>query len=127
MSKEKSVKQEKLKEAAAEESAEDVSPKSKRKKKTGKSQKQLVLVEEKEVEQPLATRGRVKTKVESSLPQAPVSPSVHGLSGPSGRTRSKQQRPEDPVERERRARPRPPFALLSCSFVVSPLLLSSLD
>nr|POF26635.1 hypothetical protein CFP56_53883 [Quercus suber] len=67
MSKGKSVKQEKLKEAAAEESVEDVGPKSKKKKKTGKSQKQLILAEEKEVEQPLATRGRVKTKSKCKL------------------------------------------------------------
>ena len=112
MSKGKTIKQEKLKEAAAEESAEDVGPKTKKKKKTGKSQKQLILAEEKEVEQPLSIRGRVKTKVESSFPQALVSPSVHGSSGPSGRTRSKQQRPGDPVDRKRRARPLSFFALL---------------
>ena len=112
MSKGKAIKQEKLKEAAAEESAEDVGPKPK-KKKAGKSRKQLVLVEEKEVEQPLATKGRVKTKVESSFPPAPVSPSVHGSLGPSGRTRSRQQRLGDPVERERRARPLSSFALFA--------------
>nr|POF26636.1 hypothetical protein CFP56_53883 [Quercus suber] len=33
-----------------------------------------------------------------------MSPSVHGSSGPSGRIRSKQQRPGDPVERERRSK-----------------------
>ena len=76
--KEKRIKQEKLKEAELEESTEgaEVSPETKRRK-TGKSQKQLVIFEEierigspivgKEMVQSLATRTRVKTKVEFSL------------------------------------------------------------
>ena len=63
-SKEKVIKQEKLKEAEVEGSADGIGPETK-KRKTGKSQKQLVLSEEKEVEQPSAIRTRVKTKVES--------------------------------------------------------------
>ena len=47
-----------------------------------------MLSEEKEVEQTLAIRTRVKTKVESSFSQVPVSSSVHGSLGPFGRTRS---------------------------------------
>ena len=66
ISKEKVIKQEKLKEAKVEGSAEGIGPKTK-KRKTGKSQKQLVLSEEKEVDQPLAIRTQVKTKVESSF------------------------------------------------------------
>ena len=60
-----------------------------------------MLSEEKEVELPLAIRTRVKTKVESSFSQVPVSSSVHGSLGSSGRTHSKQKRLGDPVERER--------------------------
>ena len=66
MSKEKAIKQEKLKEAEVEGSPEGIGPETK-KRKTGKSQKQLVFSEEKEVEQPLAIRIRVKTKVEFSF------------------------------------------------------------
>ena len=43
----------------------------------------------------------MKTKVESSFSQVLVSYSVHGSLGPSRRTRSKQKRLGDPVERER--------------------------
>ena len=43
----------------------------------------------------------MKTKVKSSFSQVPMSSSVHGSSGPSRRTRSKQKRLGDPVERER--------------------------
>ena len=43
----------------------------------------------------------MKTKVESSFFQVPISSSVHGSLGPSGHTRSKQKRLGDPVERER--------------------------
>ena len=43
----------------------------------------------------------MKTKVKSSFSQVPVSSSVHGSLGPFGRTRSKQKRLGDPVERER--------------------------
>ena len=100
ISKEKAIKQEKLKEAEVEGSAKGISPKTK-KWKTGKSQKQLVLSKEKEVEQPLAIRTQVKTKVESSFSQVSMSSSVHGSLGPSGHTRSKQKRLGDPVERER--------------------------
>ena len=60
-----------------------------------------MLFEEKEVEQPLAIRTRVKTKVECSFSQVLVSSSIHGSLGPSGRTRSKQKRLGDPVEREK--------------------------
>ena len=66
MSKERAIKQEKLKEAEVEGSAEGIGLETK-KRKTGKSQKQLMLFEEKEVEQPLAIRTWVKTKVESSF------------------------------------------------------------
>ena len=55
-----------MKEAEVEGSAEGIGLKTK-KRRTGKSQKQLVLSEEKEVEQPLVIRTRVKTKVESSF------------------------------------------------------------
>ena len=55
MSKERAIKQEKLKEAEVEGSAEGIGLETK-KRKTWKSQKQLVLSEEKEVEQPLAIR-----------------------------------------------------------------------
>ena len=64
-----------------------------------------MLSKEKEIEQPLAIRTQVKTKVESSFSQVPVSSSVHGSLGPSGHTHSKQKRLGDPVERGRRARP----------------------
>ena len=120
---EKRIKQEKLKEANLEESTKGVeaSPETKRRK-TRKSQKQLVILKEtkrigspimgKKVGQSLATRTRVKTKVESSLSQVPVSSSVHGSLGspdyvpqsplgPFGRTRSKQKTIRDPVEREK--------------------------
>ena len=90
-----------------------------KKRKTGKSQKQLVLSEEKEVKQPLAIRTWVKTKVESSFSQVPMSSSVHGSLGPSRHTRSKQKRLGDPVERERRARPLSFFSLLCCSLLLS--------
>ena len=43
----------------------------------------------------------MKTKVESSFSQVPVSSSVHGSLGPSGCTCSKQKRLGDLVERER--------------------------
>ena len=75
-----------------------------------------MLSEEKEVELPLAIRTRVKTKVESSLSQVPVSSSVHGSLGSSGRTHSKQKRLGDPVERERereREKDKASFLLLS--------------
>jgi len=93
-----------LKEAEVKGSAEGIGPETKNMR-TGKSHKMLVLFEEKEVKQPLAIRTRVKTKVESSFSQVLVSSSIHGSLGPSGRTRSKQRRLGDPVEREKRARP----------------------
>ena len=121
--KEKRIKQEKLKEAELEESTEgaEVSPETKRRK-TGKSQKQLVIFEEterigsptveKEMVQSLATRTRVKTKVEFSLSQVSMSSSVHDSLGspdfvpqsplgPSGCTHSKQKTIGDPIEREK--------------------------
>ena len=77
-----------------------------------------MLFEEKEVEQPLAIRTRVKTKVEYSFSQVLMSSLIHGSLGPSGRTRSKQKRLGDPVERERRARPLSFFSLLCCSLLL---------
>ena len=57
-----------MKDAEVEESADgtEAGPEAK-KRKTGKSQKQLVAPEEKEVGQPLAIRTQKKTKVESSF------------------------------------------------------------
>ena len=69
MSKERAIKQEKLKEAEVEGSAEGIGP-AKKKRETGKSQKQLVLSKEKEVEQPLAIRTRVKTKLVFFFPSS---------------------------------------------------------
>ena len=77
-----------------------------------------MLFEEKEVEQPLAIRTWVKTKVEYSFSQVLMSSLIHGSLGPSGRTRSKQKRLGDPVERERRARPLSFFSLLCCSLLL---------
>ena len=82
--------------------------------------------EEKEVEQPLATRTRKKTKVEFSFFQVPVTSSVHGPLGssdfvsqpplgPTGHTCSKQKTIKESVERERRARPLSFFSLLYLS------------
>ena len=70
-----------------------------------------MLSEEKEVEQPLAIRTWVKTKVESSFSQVLVSSLVHGSLGPSRRTRSKQKRLGDPVEREREGQGPFPYSL----------------
>ena len=119
MSKERTIKQEKLKEVEVEGSVEGIGPETK-KRKTGKSQKQLVLSEEKKVEQPLAIRTWVNTKVESSFSQVLVSSSVHGSLGLFGRTHSKQKRLGDPIEREkdRRARPLSFFSLLCCSLLL---------
>ena len=107
--------------------------KKKKKKKNGKTHKQLVAHEEKEVGQPLTIRTWKKTKVESSFFQAPVTSSVHvplGSSdfvsqsplGPSGRTRSKQKTIKESVERERRARPLSFFSILCLSLLLQPLL-----
>ena len=82
--------------------------------------------EEKEVGQPLATRTRKKTKVESSFSHVPVTSSVHGPLGfsdfvsqpplrPSGRTRSKQKTIKESVEREKG---KTSFLLLSFIFVI---------
>ena len=68
--------------------------------------------EEKEVGQPLTTRSRKKTKVESSFFQAPVTSSAHGPLGssdfvsqsplgPFRCTRSKQKTIKESIERER--------------------------
>ena len=107
-----------------------------KKRKTGKSQKQLVIFEEikrigsptvgEEVAQSLATRTQVKTKVESSLSQVPVSSSIHDSLGspdfvsqsplgPSKHTCSKQKTIGDSVKRERRARSLSFFSHLCCS------------
>ena len=110
MSKERAIKQEKLKEARVEGSAEGIGPKTK-KRKAGKSQKQLVLSEEKEAKQPLAIKTQVKTKVESSFSQVPVNSLVHGSLGPSERTRSKQKKLGDPREREKEGQGLFPFSL----------------
>ena len=96
----KDVRPEKTKTVDVEESTEGVKtgPETKRRK-TGKSQTHLVSQEDKEVRQPLASRTRKKTKVESSFSQVPVTASVHGSLGssdfvsqpplgPSRRTRS---------------------------------------
>ena len=122
----KEIRPEKMKAVDVEESTGGMKagPKEKRRK-TGKSQKQLVSQKEKEVGQPLATRTRKKTKVESSFSQVPVTSSVHGPLGssdfvsqsplgPSGRTHSKQKTLKESVkrERERRARPLSFFSLL---------------
>ena len=45
-----------------------------------------------------------------------MSSSVHGSLGPSGRTRSKQKRLGDPIERERRARPLSFFYFAVCCY-----------
>ena len=71
-----------------------------KRRKTGKSQAHLASQEGKDVREPLVSRTRKKTKVESSFSQVPVTASVHGSLGssdlvsqpplgPSGRTRSK--------------------------------------
>ena len=82
--KKRKIKQEKVKRAEVEESAKgtEVGPET-RKRKTARSQKQLVMSEEpervssptvgKEVGHPLIPRTRVKSKVESSLSQVPMS------------------------------------------------------
>jgi len=135
--KEKRIKQEKLKEAEVEESVEGTKAGLEAKKrKIGKSQKQLVTPEEKEVRQALATRIRKKTKVESSFYQVPVTSLVHGPLGSSdfvsqsplgisGRTRSKQKTIKESVERKRRARPLSFFYLLYLSLLLQPLPPSS--
>ena len=122
-----------MKAANAEESTKgtEAGPKAK-KRKTGKPQKQLVTLEEKEAKQPLATRTRKKTKVESSFSQIPVTSSVHGRLGssdfvsqpplgPSGCTYSKQKVIKGSVERERRARPLSFFSLLYLSLLLQSL------
>ena len=80
--KEKGIRPGKLKAVDVEESTEDTKagPEAK-KRKTGKSQKQLVTPEEEEIGQHLAIRTRKKTKVESSFSQVPVTSSVHGPLG----------------------------------------------
>jgi len=121
--KEKKIKQEKVKQAELEEGVEGTktSPETK-KRKTAKSRKQLLIFEEpermssptvgKEVGHPFIPRTRVKTKVESSLSQVPVSSSVQsslGSSdfvpqsplGPFGHTHSRQKTIGDSVEREK--------------------------
>ena len=88
----------------------------------------MVAHEEKEIGQPLTTRSRKKTKVESSFFQAPVTSSVHGPLGffdfvsqsplgPSGRTCSKQQTTKESIERERE-KGKTSFLLLSFMFVI---------
>ena len=85
---EKMIKQEKVKESGLEESAKgmEVGLETK-KRKTRKSQEQLVIFEEPEnvssptvgkgVRHPFVPRARVKTKVESSFSQVPMSSSAH--------------------------------------------------
>jgi len=120
---EKRIKQEKLKEVELEERAKgmEASPETK-KRKTGKSQEQLVIFEElenvsspivgKRVGHLLVPRTQVKAKVESYLSQVPMSSSAHGSLGsldfvpqsplgPSGHTHSKQKTLGDSVKREK--------------------------
>ena len=89
----------------------------------------------KEVSHPLIPRTRVKTRVESSLSQVPVSSSAQGSSrsfdfipqsplGPFGRTRSRQKTIGESVERERRTRPISFFSLLFCNSSLLLLCLS---
>ena len=127
--KEKGIRPGKLKAVDVEESTEGMKdgPEAK-KRKTGKSQKQLVTPEEMEVRQPLATRTRKKTKVESSFSQVPMTASVHGSLGssdfvsqpplgPSGHTRSKQKTSRESVEREREGQDLFPSSLFfTCSY-----------
>ena len=114
--------------AKLEESAEGTKagPETK-KRKTLKSQKQLVISKGlkrvgpstigKEVGHPLILRTQVKTKVESSLSQVLVCSSAQGSSGsfdfipqsplgPSGHTRSRQKTIRESIERERERRAR---------------------
>ena len=120
--KEKRIKQEKVKQSEPEEDVEgtEAGPET-MKRKTAKSRKQLVVFEEpegvsspiegKEVGHPLISEAQVKTKVESSLSQVPVSSSGQGSLGsfdlvhqfplgPSGHTRSKRKTIGDSVKRE---------------------------
>ena len=132
----KEIRPEKMKAVDVEESTGGMKagPKEKRRK-TGKSQKQLVSQKEKEVGQPLATRTRKKTKVESSFSQVPVTSSVHGPLGssdfvsqsplgPSGRTHSKQKTLKESVKRERE-KGKTSFLLLSFIFVTIVAVTSS--
>ena len=121
--KEKKIKQEAVKRAKLEESAEatEAGPETK-KRKTLKSQKQLVISKghervgpstiRKEVGHPLILRTQVKTRVESSLSQVRVCSSAQGSLGsfdfirqsplgPSGRTCSREKTIRESVERER--------------------------
>ena len=126
--KENKIKQEAVKRTELEESAKgtEVGLETK-KRKIARSHKQLVLSEEtkgvdpsiigKEVGHPLIPKIKVKTKVESSIFQVPVSSSAHGYSGsfdttpqsplgPSGHTRSRQKTIRESIERERERRAR---------------------
>ena len=147
--KKKKIKQEAVKRAKLEESAEatEAGPETK-KRKTLKSQKQLVISKGlkrvgpstigKEVGHPLIPRTQVKTKVESSLSQVLVCSSAQGSSGsfdfipqsplgPSGHTRSRQKTIRESIERERE-KGKASFLLFSfisvvhCSCCVSPFL-----
>ena len=147
--KKKKIKQEAVKRAKLEESAEaiEAGPETK-KRKTLKSQKQLVISKGlkrvgpstigKEVGHPLILRTQVKTKVESSLSQVLVCSSTQGSSGsfdfipqsplgPSGHTRSRQKTIRESIERERE-KGKASFLLFSfisvvhCSCCVSPFL-----
>ena len=112
-SKGKDVKPKKMKAVDVDESTGGVEIGSETKRrKTRKSQTHLASQEGKDVREPLASRTRKKTKVESSFSQVPVTASVHGSLGssgfvsqpplgPSGRTRSKQKTSRESVERER--------------------------
>lgn len=125
----KDVKLKKMKAADVGESAGGVEIGSEAKRrKTGKSQAHLASHEGKDVREPLVSRTRKKTKVESSFPQVPVTASVHGSLGssglvsqpplgPSGRTRSKQKTSRESVERERRARLLSFFSLFFFAFI----------
>ena len=132
--KEKRIKQEKVKQSEPEEDVEGTEADLEAKKrKTAKSQKQLVIFEEPEgVSSPTVgkeighPKTQVKTKVESSLSQVPMSSLAQGSLGsfdlvpqsplgPFRRTCIKRKIIGDSVERERRARPLSFFSLLFCS------------
>ena len=147
---EKKIKQEKVKRAKLEESTEGTETK---KRKTARSQKQLVISEEpervssltveKEVGNPSIPRSRVKTKIESSLSQVLVSFSTQGSLGsfdfvpqpplgPFGHTCSRQKTIGDSVERERerereREKGKASFLLLSLFYSSLLLLLQCLS
>ena len=84
-SKSKDVRPKKMKAVDVDESTGGVEIGSEAKRrKTGKSQAHLASQEGKDVREPLVSRTRKKTRVESSFSQVPVTASVHGSLGSSG-------------------------------------------